>query len=48
MTTLIRGGTVVNHDDHTRRPTFPAVHVANATWKELTAPKGGERAAVTQ
>ena len=35
MTTFIRGGTVVNHDDHTRRPTFPAVHVANATWKEL-------------
>jgi dihydropyrimidinase len=29
------------------RPAFPAVHVAQATWKELTAPKGVERAAVT-
>jgi dihydropyrimidinase len=29
------------------RPPFPAVHVANATWRELTAPRGVERAAVT-
>ena len=29
------------------RPAFPAVHVAQATWKELTAPKGVDRAAVT-
>ena len=29
------------------RPAFPASHVAQATWKELTAPKGVERAAVT-
>jgi dihydropyrimidinase len=29
------------------RPAFPAVHVAQATWKELTAPRGVERAAVT-
>ncbi len=29
------------------RPAFPAVHVAQATWKELTSPKGVERAAVT-
>ena len=29
------------------RPAFPASRVAQATWKELTAPKGVERAAVT-
>ena len=29
------------------RPAFPASHVAQATWKELTAPRGVERAAVT-
>jgi dihydropyrimidinase len=29
------------------RDPFPAVHVANATWRELNAPRGVERAAVT-
>jgi len=29
------------------RPPFPAVHVANATWRERTAPRGVERADVT-
>jgi dihydropyrimidinase len=29
------------------RPPFPAVHVANATWRELTLPKAVERGAVT-
>ena len=27
------------------RDPFPAVHVANATWRELSAPRGVERAA---
>jgi dihydropyrimidinase len=29
------------------RSPFPAVHVANATWRERTAPRRIERAAVT-
>jgi dihydropyrimidinase len=29
------------------RPPFPAVHVANAAYKELTAPRAVERAEVT-
>jgi dihydropyrimidinase len=29
------------------RPPFPAVHVANATWRELTAPRRVERLDVT-
>ena len=29
------------------RPAFPSSHVAQATWKELTSPKGVERAEVT-
>jgi hypothetical protein len=29
------------------RDPFPPVHVANATWRELNAPRGVERAAVT-
>ena len=29
------------------RDPFPAVHVANATWRELNAPRGVERAPVT-
>jgi len=29
------------------RPAFPAVHVANATWKELSRPKGVARVDVT-
>ena len=29
------------------RPSFPAVHVANSTWKELTAPRAVARADVT-
>ena len=29
------------------RDPFPAVHVANATWREVNAPRGVERAAVT-
>jgi dihydropyrimidinase len=29
------------------RPSFPAVHVANSTWRELTAPKAVKRAEVT-
>jgi dihydropyrimidinase len=33
--------------DYVPRPAFPAVHVANATWRELTAPRGVERVDVT-
>jgi dihydropyrimidinase len=29
------------------RDPFPAVHVANATWRELNAPRGVERVDVT-
>jgi dihydropyrimidinase len=29
------------------RPAFPAVHVANATWRTLTTPRGVERVDVT-
>jgi dihydropyrimidinase len=29
------------------RNPYPAVHVANATWRELTAPRAVERADVT-
>jgi dihydropyrimidinase len=29
------------------RNPFPAIHVANATWRELTAPRRVERAEVT-
>jgi dihydropyrimidinase len=29
------------------RPPFPAVHVANATWKELNRPRPVERMEVT-
>jgi dihydropyrimidinase len=29
------------------RPAFPAVHVANATWRTLTEPRGVERVDVT-
>jgi dihydropyrimidinase len=29
------------------RPPFPAVHVANSTWRELSAPKGVQRLEVT-
>jgi dihydropyrimidinase len=29
------------------RAPFPSVHVANATWRELTAPRGVDRASVT-
>jgi dihydropyrimidinase len=33
--------------DYVPRPAFPAVYVANATWRELTAPRGVERVDVT-
>jgi dihydropyrimidinase len=29
------------------RPAFPAIHVANSTWKELTAPRPVSRIDVT-
>jgi len=29
------------------RPAFSPVHVANSTWKELTAPRAVERGAIT-
>jgi dihydropyrimidinase len=32
---------------YVERPPFPAVHVANATWKELTAPKLVHRQSIT-
>ena len=32
---------------YVERPAFPAVHVANATWKELTAPRPVSRVDVT-
>ncbi|MBT9292471.1 dihydropyrimidinase [Prosthecodimorpha staleyi] len=32
---------------YVERPAFPAVHVANATWKDLTRPRGVERLEVT-
>jgi dihydropyrimidinase len=33
--------------DYVPRPPFPAVHTANTTWRELTAPRGVERMDVT-
>ncbi len=33
--------------DYVPRPPFPAVHTANTTWRELTAPRGVERVDVT-
>jgi dihydropyrimidinase len=32
---------------YVERPAFPPVHVANATWKETTAPRGVTRDMVT-
>ena len=32
---------------YVERPAFPAVHVANSTWREITAPKRVERLEVT-
>lgn len=32
---------------YVERPAFPAVHVANATWRRLKGPRGVQRAAVT-
>ncbi len=54
--TLNRGRIAVKDGDvrvkpgdgkYIERPPFPAVHVANSTWREATAPKGVERMAVT-
>ena len=33
--------------EYVRRDPFPAVHVANSTWRELNAPRGVQRAEVT-
>ena len=32
---------------YVERPAFPAVHVANSTWRELTKPRGVDRLEVT-
>lgn len=54
--TLSRGKLVWSRGDlraeagdghYVERPPFPAVHIANATWKQLTAPSAVERPSVT-